>query len=478
METLNKNLVEKLDRPIKIIQMGEGNFLRGFCDTFINRLNYKTDFCGNVCLVQPRDSHKISKFWDQDCLYTSITEGLDNNELVSFSEVIDCIGDAIDPYENYDSYLKYATSPDLKVFISNTTESGIYLEQEDTNLDITPKSFPGKLLAFLHKRFVHFDGDKNYGLYIIPCELITNNGDTLKNVLVDLAKLNNLSSEFIDWLTGANKFYNTLVDRIIPGFPKDDINKWQEKWGYVDNLCVKGEAYHLWCLQGDKSLFDVLPFDKIDKNIILCDDISPYKERKVKILNGSHTFLVPTVYQLGFRVVNKTIEDQNVRILLDNFINNEVLPSIDLPRDEIIQFKNDVLERFANPTIQHEWTSIMLNSMSKYKERILPVVKHYYKVNNKPPKYALFGLASLLNLYKINVTEKIFEDDAEFLSMYKKLFDGNHTNEEIIEQVLSLDYWGFDFINAPGAFEYVLNCFNKIEDEGIEAAYSSLIETR
>lgn len=478
MDILNKKIVNKQERPVKVIQMGEGNFLRGFCDTFINRLNNKTKFNGNVCLVQPRDSKKIHRFWDQDLLYTSITEGYENDKFVSYSEVIDCIGDAIDPYSNYKDYLKYAESKDLQVYISNTTESGIYFEKTDTNLNVTPKSFPAKLLAFLKRRYETFGNSKVAGLYILPCELITNNGNTLKSILIKLAKLNNLEEEFISWMINCNKFYNTLVDRIIPGFPSASIDKWQERWGYIDNLAVKGEIYHLWCLQGDKSLFNVLPFNQIDSNIILCDNITPYKERKVKILNGSHTMLVPTVYQLGYRIVNKTVNDDDVKKMLDSFIEEEVIPSIDLPKKELNYFKNSVIDRFANPSINHYWASIMLNSMSKYKERIIPIVKYNFETENTFPKYSLYALASLVSLCKINIKQNIFEDDKVFMDMWKKLFDGKHSNKEIINYVLNIDYWEFDFSKYPKIYNYILKCYDSIENNGMEYTFNLLINDK
>lgn len=466
MEVLNKNIIKKEQRPIKIIQVGEGNFLRGFFDYFIYRLNKDTDFCGDIAVVQPRNSHKIDRFYKQDLLYSVITEGLKDNKLVSFSDVVDVWADAIDPYEDYDKFLSYAKSKDLQVFVSNTTEHGIVYDESDTNLEVTPNSYPAKLLAFLKTRYEHFKGDYDAGLYIIPTELITMNGNQLQDVLRKLAKLNNLSQDFIDWMFGANKFYSTLVDRIIPGYPKDDIEKWQEKWGYIDNLCVKGEVYHLFAIQGDRSLLDVLPFDKTDLNIILTDDITPYKELKVKILNGSHTFLVPTVYQMGYRIVNKTINEENVLSLLNLYFTNEILPSIRLPEEEIIQFKNDVLQRFANPTIQHEWNSIMLNSMSKYKERILPVVNSFVGL----AKYGLFALASLITLYKLNVEQnnELFSDSQEFLDMYTQLFDGQHSSEQIIDTVLGLDFWEYKFTDQEK--QHVLKAYEKIIDDGFDEA--------
>lgn len=478
MEVLNSRVAKKIERPIKIIQVGEGNFLRATFDYFVQVLNRETDFNGNIAIVQPRDSHKIKRFYDQDLMYDVITEGLKDNELVSYSDLIDVIGDAIDPYEDYEHFISYAKSEDLQVFISNTTENGIVYDETDTDLSKTPTSYPAKLLAFLKARYDYFNGDKNAGLYIIPTELIEENGTKLQKVLKKLSDLNNLDEDFISWMFDANHFYTTLVDRICPGYPKDDIDKWQEKWGYIDNLAVKGEVYHLYAIAGDKSLLSILPFDKTNLNIIMCDDVKPYKELKVKILNGSHTFMLPTVYQLGYRVVNKTINEKNVRLLLDNFVDKEVVPSIDLPKDEVIAFKESVMERFANPTIQHMWTSIMLNSMFKYKERILPVVKHYYETTGNPPKYALFALASLFTLYKINVEQnnELFSDSQEFLDMWTELFNGSYNNEEIIDKALSLDFWECDFNKFTGAKEYILQCFNDILNNGIEDTVNTLLD--
>lgn len=466
MEVLSSNIVKKEKRPITILQVGEGNFLRGFFDYFIYVLNRDTDYNGDVAIVQPRNSHRIGRFFKQDCLYDVITEGLKNGKVVSYSDVVDIIGDAVDPYEDYEHFLSYAKSEDLKVFASNTTEHGIVYDETDTDLSVTPTSYPAKFLAFLKTRYDHFNGSYDAGLYIMPMELITMNGEQLKEILIKLAKLNNLGDDFLDWMLNANKFYSTLVDRIVPGFPRDDIDSWQEKWGYIDNLAVKGEAFHLFVIQGDKSILDVLPFDKTDLNVVVTDNVAPYKERKVKILNGAHTFLVSIAYQCGFRIVNKTMADKEMLDLLNSYLDKEVIGSIDLDRDDILKFKEGVYERFSNPTIQHEWTSIMLNSMSKYKERVLPVVVF----NKGNSTYGLFSLASLLHLYKINseLNNELFSDSQEFLDMYSELFDGKHSSKEIVEHVLGLDFWEYEFSSEEK--DYVLQCYDKIENEGIKEA--------
>lgn len=472
METLNQNIINKEKRPIKILQIGEGNFLRGFCDYFFYRLNCDTDFNGSVCMVQPRNSHKIDRFNKQDCLYNVITEGICEGELVSYSGVIDCIDNVIDPYENYSAYLDMAKNSDLKIFLSNTTENGIIFDSNDNDLTKTPNSFPAKLLAFLKTRYEYFNGNKDAGLYILPCELIENNADTLKEILVKLAKINNLEQNFIDWMLDSNKFCNTLVDRIVPGFPKEDLDKWTEKWGYEDNLCVKGEVYHLWAIEGDKSLLDVLPFDKTDLNIIITDDIKPYKELKVKILNGSHTFLLPIVYQLGYRIVNKTINEDIVKKIHNRFLQNEVMPSIKLDENAKEQFKNDVIARFSNPTINHEWQSIMLNSMSKFKARVIPSLSYYANTTGKLPEYSLFSFAALISLYKMNYESgfELFSDEDSHISMWKDLFSGNYSNEEIVKQALTYNFWENDFLSTDKCVKYVTSCYEYIAENGMLSA--------
>lgn len=269
-------------RPIKVLQFGEGNFLRCFVDWIIQNMNEASDvdFNGNVCVVQPLAMGMIDGLKKQNGLYTVLLEGLMNKQIIEENQVIDSLADFINPYSEYDRYLEYAKSTDLQYVISNTTEAGIVLDQNDVDLTKTPNSYPGKLLALLKTRYDYFNGDSSKGLDIIPCELIDYNGDNLKKILVDLAKLNNLSTEFINWLENSNRYYNTLVDRIVPGYPRNDAAKLAEKLGYVDNFMVKGEIFHLWVIEDHHGLVKHFPADK-HLNVKFVEDVTPDRKSVV-----------------------------------------------------------------------------------------------------------------------------------------------------------------------------------------------------
>ena len=292
MKDLNRTNFPTGKRPIKVLQFGEGNFLRAFVDWIIQDLNDKKVIDADIAVVQPTPHGRVKLLAEQDGLYTVCLEGIENGEKVQSRRVIDVLRDFIDPYTEYDKYLGYAKSTELEVVVSNTTEAGIALDPSDTDFSACPKSFPGKLLAFLKARYDHFGGDAGKGLAIVPCELIDHNGDELKRVLTELAKINGMSEEFISWLTTANHFTNTLVDRIVPGYPRDNAAQICEETGFNDSSIVKGEVFHLWVLQKEPFVQEKLPADKSGLNVIFADDITPYKQRKVKILNGSHTSMM------------------------------------------------------------------------------------------------------------------------------------------------------------------------------------------
>ncbi|MDE6579522.1 MAG: tagaturonate reductase, partial [Ruminiclostridium sp.] len=332
MKDLNRANHQTTERPVKIMQFGEGNFLRAFVDWILQRLNNDGVINANVAVVQPMPMGRVKELEQQDGLYTLCLEGIDKGEKVQSREIIDIINNFINPFEQYDKYLSYAKSEELEIIVSNTTEAGIALDTSDTDLTVCPKSFPGKLLALLKARYDHFKGDMGKGLAIIPCELIDHNGDELKRVLVELAKINNLDDAFINWLTAANHFTSTLVDRIVPGYPRDTAKEICEETGFNDNNIVKGEIFHLWVLQKEAFVQEKLPADKSGLNVIFADDITPYKQRKVKILNGSHTSMVPVAYLCGIDTVREAVTDEDVGKFVQGLVNDEIKPTIDRPK--------------------------------------------------------------------------------------------------------------------------------------------------
>ena len=443
MKDLNRTNHPAKERPIKILQFGEGNFLRAFVDWILQDLNDKGVINSNVAVVQPMPVGRVKDLAAQDGLYTVCLEGIDNGEKVQSRQIIDVLSDFINPFEDYEKYLKYAVSEELEVIISNTTEAGIALDPTDTDFTVCPKSFPGKLLALLKARYDRFGGDMSKGLAIIPCELIDHNGDELKRVLLELADINKLDKDFINWLTTANHFTSTLVDRIVPGYPRDCASQICEETGFNDNNIVKGEIFHLWVLQKEPFVQQKLPADKSGLNVIFADDIVPYKQRKVKILNGSHTAMVPVAYLSGIDTVRESVEDEDVGRFVSELINDEIKPTIDLPKNEMDAFANSVVERFKNPFIRHELMSIALNSTTKFKTRLLPTYNDYRKKFGKSPKHILFSLASLIVFYRGKRGEQdiALNDDPKYLEFWKKLWEVSDYNE-IAKTVLSqADIW-------------------------------------
>ena len=480
MEILNKSIHKKPDRKIKIMQFGEGNFLRAFVEWILQDLNDKGAIAASVAVVQPMPFGRVKELADQDGLYTLRLEGIDNGENVRKSQIIDVIGDCINPFTEYEKYLKYGESEDLQVIISNTTEAGIAVDASDTDFSKCPKSFPGKLLALLKRRYDRFKGDMNKGLAIIPCELIDDNGDELYRCLTELAKINKMDEKFIKWMQTANHFTSTLVDRIVPGYPKNEIEAIQKDTGYIDNNVVKGEIFHLWVLKKEPFVQKVIPADKTGLNVIFADDIHPYKQRKVKILNGSHTALVPVAYLCGIDTVGEAMNDKTIGKFVKDFIFGEVNPTIDLPADQMTAFANSVIERYKNPYIRHELMSIALNSTTKFRTRLLPTLLDYVKIKGKLPQHLLFSLASLIAFHKgkRGNEEIALNDDPAYLAKWKYLwteFDGDL--DKLAKEALAWKgAWDMDMNTIhPDITKTVAKYLKEIQTKGMKKAVEEFV---
>ena len=461
-------------RPIKIMQFGEGNFLRAFVDYFIQVLNDQSLYHGDVVVVQPLDVGRIEQLKAQDGLYTLYLEGIVDNKPFQSHQIIDCLSDFINPYQALDKYLSYASSLDLEVIVSNTTEAGIVYVEETLSKTKTPQSYPGKLLLFLHERYLKLQGEG--GLEIYALELIDDNGDQLKHILEKLARYNNYDDAFIEWLLTKNIFYNTLVDRIVPGFPKN-IEEITNELGYQDQNVVKGEVFHLWVIDKKENYTSILeePFKKSGLNVYYVDDITPYKQRKVKILNGSHTAMVPIAYMLGHEAVKESMEDPIVSRFIKGFIFDEVIDTIALEKQDMIDFSNRVFDRYLNPFIHHLLLSISLNSISKYKSRILPSLEDAMK-QGIYPKHGLFALAALIYFYKgIDENDQVIplNDDQVFLDFFKKVYQ--YDNETIISKTLNLAFWETDVFTKE-VINDVLKYFNIMQEKGMKKALEAFYE--
>lgn len=407
--------INEVKSPVKrterVIQFGEGGFLRGFVDWILQAVNENSDFDGNVVVVQPIEKGMCDMLSSQDCLYTHVIRGVEGVE----SQVIDVISRCVKPYEDFDAYLKLAENPDFRFIVSNTTESGIAFNASDLPTDTPPSSFPAKVTLLLKKRFDL--GLK--GFIFLPCELIDKNGTTLKNIILQYADLWKYEEAFKTWVEKENIFCNTLVDRINTGYPKDE----NLELGYEDNMLNTSEYFHLWVIEGPQEILKEVPFDKVNLNIIVTDCLDMYRTRKVRILNGAHTSLVPYALLEGYDTVKSCIDSELTLTHIKKCVYEEIIPTLDLPKEELIAYADNVIERFANPYIKHYLSSIALNSVSKFKVRVLPSILEYIKRYQKMPETLLFSFAKLIEFYKTDMVNDS-PDVAEFMK--------NSTTKEIL----------------------------------------------
>jgi tagaturonate reductase len=481
---LNKALYKDYKQyPERIIQFGEGNFLRAFADWIIDMLNKEQEFNSGVLVVQPRDSNRVYKLNNQDGLFTLLINGLNKGEPVQDKRIVNSITRGINTYKEYDEFLKAAENPDMRFMISNTTEAGIVYEENDSLENRPQSSFPGKLTAFLYHRYKTFNGDLSKGLLLLPCELIDKNGDRLKEIILKLSIDWALGKDFIHWINNANIFYNTLVDRIVPGYPKEKALDIENILGYEDSFIVECEYFYLWVIEGPKDIKNELPIDKLDLNILFVDDLTPYRTRKVRILNGVHTSMVPVSYLYGIDTVKDSVEDEVVGKFINSLLFNEIIPTLDLPSKELKDYANDVIYRFRNPFIKHYLMSISLNSMSKFKTRVLPSILEYIERKNELPNKLLFSFAALIAFYKGERNgEKIqLSDNREYLNMFSELWGNyNGTDEHIInivETVLGLvGLWEINLNSIEGLKDQVIRYLSSIERNGIKKAINEVLE--
>ncbi len=476
MEYLNRKNHDVSSHPESILQFGAGNFLRGFVDYFVQEMNEKINFNAGVVVVKPTSTGNYNQLIKQEGLYTLFLKGIKNGKAVSEHQIIDCIQRGINPYEDFDAYLSNAENPDLRFVISNTTEAGIAYDADDKLQDTPQKSFPGKLTALLHKRFMSFGGASDKGLIVIPCELIDRNGDNLKKIILQYAKDWNLGDGFVEWINNDNIFCNTLVDRIVPGYPRDKMDSITKELGYKDNLVVEGEQFHLWVIEGPKSVKEEFPAEECGLNVVFTDNMEPYRTRKVRILNGAHTTLVPVGYLFGIDKVRESLEDPIVGSYLKDAIFDEICPTLDLSEEELKQFSNDVLDRFRNPYLEHALMSISLNSISKYKTRVLPSVFEFINRKNTLPKRLLFSLAALIAFYKGERNEETIalKDDQDVLSFFKTQWSSNNYDTIVKNVISNSEFWGEDLSEYDGLQELVTSNLENIMVNGMQEAVNSL----
>ncbi|WP_145572655.1 tagaturonate reductase [Yersinia mollaretii] len=481
MQTLNRRDFPGRSHPDKIIQFGEGNFLRAFVDWQIDLLNEHTDLNAGIVVIRPIDTDFPPSLSTQDGLYTAVIRGLnEQGEAVRESRLIRSVNREINIYRQFDEYLALARDANIRFMFSNTTEAGIAWNEADQFSDAPPSSFPAKLTRLLFERFEHFAGAADKGWVLLPCELIDYNGEALRELVLRYASHWQLPAEFTQWLTENNTFCSTLVDRIVTGYPRDEVAALQAELGYQDSFLDTAEYFYLFVIQGPKELAQELRLDQLDLNVRIVDDIKPYKERKVAILNGAHTALVPVAYLSGLDTVGQTMDDAQISRFVEKTITEEIVPVLDLPEDELLSFSQAVLSRFRNPFIQHQLLSIALNGMTKFRTRILPQLLTYQQQQGKLPPRLTFALAALIAFYRGEREGQTYplQDDAHWLERFSTLWSGvNHSDitlAELVNSVLSdATHWGQDLMAVPQLADQVTEQLQSIIDRGMRAAVAA-----
>ncbi len=417
-------MLNKTIRPERVIQFGEGGFLRGFVDWILQITNEKTDFDGSVVVVQPIDKGMCEMLEQQNCVYTHVMRGLKDGEPTVDKKFIDVISRTVEPYKDWASYIALAENPEFRFVVSNTTESGICFDGNDKPENAPNVTFPAKVTLLLKKRF-----DLGLGGFVfLPCELINKNGETLKQYILDYAELWGFGADFKAFVENENTFTNTLVDRIVTGYPRDE----KIDVGYEDNMLNTSELFHLWVIEGDNEFLKELPLDKTGLNIIITDNLERYRTRKVRILNGAHTSMIPYAMLENIETVGDCMDDENMSDFVKHCVYDEIIPTLDLPKEELLDYADNVFERFRNPFIKHLCASISLNSVSKFKVRVLPSLLEYIKRTGKKPQYLLTSFAKLIEFYKTDMTN----DDPKVCEFMK--------NASVPEILANTELWDED----------------------------------
>lgn len=492
-KALNKWTAPKSVAPERIIQFGEGNFLRAFVDWIVWNMNAKTNFNGSVVVVQPIDKGMVEWLNGQDCLYHVNLQGRLNGEAVNSLERIDVISRALNPYSQNAAFMALAEQPEIRFIISNTTEAGITFDPACKCTDAPASAYPGKLVQLLYRRYKTFNGDPKKGLILMPCELIFLNGHHLKECIYQYIELwkEDLGVDyegFKEWFTKYNYVCATLVDRIVPGFPRKDIAEIQEKVGYNDNLVVQAEIFHLWVIEKPENmsieeLRAEFPAEKAGLHVLIAESEKPYHERKVTLLNGPHTVLSPVAYLSGINIVRDACNDPVIGKYIHKVQFEELMETLNLPMDELRQFATDVLERFNNPYVDHQVTSIMLNSFPKFETRDLPGLKVYLERKGTLPKGLVLGLAAIITYYKGGTRADgapIQPNDAqEIMDLLAQLWATGDTRK-VAEGVLGATdiIWKESKQNLneiPGLTDMVEGFLNDIQAKGMVETVKSIL---
>jgi tagaturonate reductase len=467
-----KEIYKNNNYPIKIMQVGEGNFIRAFFGWFVEKMNI-VGYNAGISIVQPRPSGIVKKLIDQNNLYTVHLYDYNNENLADDITIVKSVTECIDPYIHYDKFCKLAELDTLRVIVSNTTEAGLIYSDGDNFNHCPPLSFPGKLTKFLYQRYIFFEGNNDKGLYILPCELIDNNGEVLKNIIIKHALKWKLGSGFLNWLDEGCCFYNTLVERIITGYPyHKDITLFKQ-FGYCDNLLTEGELYHRWILEGNCRIMDEIPFSKAGLNVFLTDNLQEYQKKRVRILNGAHTLMVYIGVPYGLNTVRECVIDKIINNYINNVVICEIIPALNCKDNiDILEYFQTILERFKNTEIVHKLEAISLNSITKFKTRVIPSLIDYYYINKSFPKMLLFSLASMICYYNKTLNTKININDDPFLigifdSAWNYFYYNKNYTYLAINLLKSKELWGYDLTINNDIVDIVSYYIKSIINNGI-----------
>ncbi len=467
------------EAPERVLQFGEGNFLRAFVDYFIDVMNEKAGFNSKAVLVQPvgRENMIRDLINEQEGLYTLLLRGNEKGKKRDVKRVISSVSRCLNPNSDYDQYMDCAKNPGLRFIVCNTTEAGIQYDPTCRFEDRPASSYPGKLTQFLYVRYQAFGGEPGKGFVILSCELIDDNGKELKKCVLQYARQWKLEETFIRWIEDENIFCSTLVDRIVTGYPRNEAAAICEELGYEDNVIDTGEVFGFWVIEGPESLKKELLFEEAGLPILITDDHKPYKQRKMRILNGAHTSMVLGAYLAGQDIVRDCMKDDVIREFMNRTIYEEIIPTLTLPEDELKDFARAVTDRFDNPFIDHALLAISLNSTSKWKARVLPSLKGYVERYGRLPECITASLAFYIAFYRgkgfdtegykglRGEEEYLIRDDQDILEFYD-----THKEDEasvLVKAVLSnTQFWGEDLTEIAGLCEKVFADLKKIEEQG------------
>ena len=486
MDILNKKISKKEERPVKVIQFGEGNFLRAFADHMIDIANEKGCFDGDIVIVKPREG-SLETFRRQECQYTVCMRGITEGKAQKTGRIVTAVSDAVESVSEYDRFMNLAKLDSIRFVISNTTEAGIVYEPSDHFEMKPPVSFPGKLCKFLYERWKAFDGAVDKGLIMLPTELIDENGKRLKECVLRLAKDWNLGASFETWIEEACIFASTLVDRIVSGFPAEEVPELFEELGYRDELLVTGEPFGLWVIESNRDFREEFALDKAGLPVLYTNDLKPYKNRKVRILNGAHTSFVLASYLSGKNIVLESMQDGTTNAFIRKTIYEEVIPTLDLPGSELSDFAEAVFTRFQNPYVKHALLAISMNSVSKWRARCLPSLVAYYEKYGKIPSCLAFSIAALMAFYTgseicegVLIGHRLDEeypirDDVQVLEFFAQ--QSGKTPEEYARAVLcNASFWGRDLTEIPDLLTVVADYLRMIRECGTSACMKGIVE--